>query len=189
MNTTTHLNVEKQSILVIIDMQTALVNAMPTTEMHTVVTHSKRLIKAAQLLDIPILVTEQYPAGLGSTVAELAEVLPTNTLKFPKTVFSCCAVDDFMTALKTTERKQVIVIGMEAHVCVLQTVLELQRHGFEVYVNEDAIISRNPQNKANALHRMSQNNIAITNYESVILEWLRDAKHPSFKTISSWLKT
>ncbi|MFW5427315.1 MAG: isochorismatase family protein, partial [Methylophagaceae bacterium] len=93
-------------------------------------------------------------------------------------------VDEFMSSLRASHRRQVILTGMEAHICVLQTALALLAQGFEVFVVEDAICSRTQQNQDNALQRLRQAGVIITNTESVLFEWLSDAKHPKFRTLS-----
>jgi nicotinamidase-related amidase len=107
---------------------------------------------------------------------------------FDKTGFSCCASENFCEALETSERKQVILVGQETHVCILQTALELLERGHQVFVVADAVSSRNPEHKINALQRMQHHGVIVTNYESVLFEWLRNANHPKFKAISGLLR-
>ena len=106
---------------------------------------------------------------------------------FEKLGFSCCSSTAFNDALDTSEREQIILLGQETHVCVLQTALELQYQGKQVYVIEDAVCSRNIEHKHNALQRMQQQGITLINYESVLFEWLRSAEHADFKTLSALL--
>lgn len=178
----------EDSVLIIVDMQARLSAAMSKDELEAVLANSIRLVETAGTLNIPILVTEQYPKGLGPTETELAKILPENTCTFDKTGFSCCAADGFSKALKDSQRRQVILIGQEAHVCVLQTALELMNQGFQVFVAEDAVISRNAELKFNALQRLQQQGATITNHESVMFEWLKDATHPDFKAVSAMLR-
>jgi nicotinamidase-related amidase len=176
------------SVLVVVDMQSRLTQVMPEQEAAAMATNSIRLLEAAKILDVPVLLTEQYPKGLGPTVAEILEHLPQTARVFDKTGFSCCAAEGFNQALATSGRAQVILVGQEAHVCVLQTALELLHHGYRVYAVEDAICSRKVEHKFNALRRMRQHGATIVCYESVLFEWLKDARHADFKTISSLLR-
>ncbi|NOQ37162.1 MAG: isochorismatase family protein [Methylococcaceae bacterium] len=176
------------SVLVIVDLQEKLSASMPTADAALMREHSINLITAANLLDIPILVTEQYPKGLGSTEQAVSNKLTLSASVFEKTSFSCCGAEGFNHALGNSERGQVILVGQETHVCILQTALELQQQGKQVYVVEDAVCSRNTLHKNNALQRMQQQGITVINYESVLFEWLRDAEHPDFKTISAFLR-
>ena len=174
-----------QSQLVIVDVQTKLAGVMPDAA-SSVIKNCAILLQAADLLGIPKLYTEQYPKGLGNTVPELQTLLdgkkPTE-----KTVFSCCAEPTFNRFL-SSDRGHVVLAGMEAHICVLQTALDLQAQGKSVFVVEDAIISRHPENKANALNRLRQAGVVITNTESVVLEWLRVAQGDAFKSISKLIR-
>lgn len=178
----------EDSVLLIVDMQDRLSASMSKDELESVQANSIRLIDAANILGIPVLLTEQYPQGLGPTGAELAGRLPENTRAFEKTGFSCYAADGFSKKLNEYQRRQVILTGQEAHVCVLQTALELLNLNFQVFVVEDAIISRKTEHKLNALQRMRHHGITITNHESVLFEWLKDASHPDFKKISGMLR-
>ncbi len=176
------------SLLVIVDLQTKLSAVMPATEAKLITENAGSLVKAAAILNIPILVTEQYPKGLGTTDTSIIQKLPEATPIFEKTGFSCCLAEGFCNALESSERKQIILTGIEAHVCVLQTALELLHKGYQVYVVEDAICSRKSVHKVYALQRMQQQGITIINHESVLFEWLRDASHPDFRSISGLLQ-
>jgi nicotinamidase-related amidase len=170
------------SQLVIVDMQQRLGDAMDQDAFRSVVKSCAILLQAAKLLNIPALFTEQYPKGLGATLPELTQWLsPENRVE--KTSFSCCEDDGFL-ALLADSRPQVVLAGMEAHICVLQTALQLQETHHRVYVVEDAVISRNPANKANALQRLRQNGVIVGSTESLVFEWLRTAEHEAFKQIS-----
>jgi nicotinamidase-related amidase len=174
-----------QSHLVIVDVQTKLANVMPS-DISSVVKNCTILLQAAHLLDIPFVYTEQYPKGLGSTVSELGPYL-NNKKAVEKTAFSCCAVPAFNRQL-SSDRGRLILAGMEAHICVTQTALDLQAQGKAVFVVEDAIISRNPENKTNALNRLRQAGIIVTNTESVVFEWLKVAEGDAFKKISQLVR-
>jgi len=176
------------SILLVVDMQDRLSSAMPEQEAAAMIANGVRLLEAAKILDVPVLLTEQYPKGLGPTAAEILEHLPQAVQFFDKTGFSCCAADGFNQALAASGRRQVILIGQEAHVCVLQTALALLHQGYQVYVVEDAVCSRRTENKFNAVRRMRQQGVTMVCYESVLFEWLKDAKHAGFKAITSLLR-
>ena len=176
------------SVLLIVDIQTKLISAMPESSAQAMLENTQRLMTAANLLDIPILVTEQYPKGLGSTVECVSRALNHNSVIIEKTCFSCYAADSFISALQKTARKQIIIIGQETHVCVLQTALDLIKLGFQVHIVEDAVCSRKTEHKTNALQRLQQYGAIISNFESVIFEWLKDSRHPHFSTISKLLR-
>jgi nicotinamidase-related amidase len=176
------------SVLIIVDLQTKLSAVMPATEAKLITTNAGSLVEAAVILNIPVLLTEQYPKGLGATETTISQKLPENTPIFEKTGFSCCLAENFCNTLENSERKQIILAGLEAHVCVLQTALDLLHNGYQVYVVEDAICSRKSVHKIYALQRMQQQGITIINHESVLFEWLRDASHPDFRSISGLLQ-
>jgi len=185
----THPNIlsAENSLLVLVDIQAKLLAVMPEAEAKRMMASAGTLLEAAGLLTIPVLLTEQYPKGLGATDVGIVNKLPVATPVFEKTGFSCCAAEGFDVALANSGRKQVILAGLEAHVCVLQTALELLNNGYQVYVVEDAVSSRKAEHKVVALQRMQQQGITVVNYESVLFEWLRDAVHPDFRRISSLL--
>jgi nicotinamidase-related amidase len=176
------------SLLLVVDMQSRLLAAMKPLLAKTALENSVKLLTAADLLKVPVLLTEQYPKGLGDTTEAINAALPAFTQRFEKTAFSCCGNAAFNQALLASGCKQIIFIGQEAHVCVLQTAIELMAQGFQVYVVEDAVLSRHEQHKANALQRLQALGIAVTNHESVLFEWLRDAKHAQFKAISALVR-
>jgi len=176
-----------QSSLLVIDIQQRLASAMPDKALQSLIKHTGLLLKAAGLLDIPVVRTEQYPKGLGDTLDDIQQHISNDT-RLEKTCFSCCGAEGFEQTLRKAGRKQVILGGMESHVCVLQTAMELKAKAYEVFVVNDAICAREKRNHKNALQRMRQAGIVISNTESVLFEWLRDAKHPHFKSISQLLR-
>ena len=178
----------EHSVLIIIDIQAKLVSAMPDKEAMIMVANTLALLEASALMSVPVLLTEQYPKGLGVTDASVANKLPESAQLFEKTGFSCCLAEGFSEALVQTARNQVILVGLETHVCILQSALELQSQGYQVYVVEDAVCSRKIDHKFYALQRLQQQGITLINYESVLFEWLRDAKHPNFKALSGLLR-
>ena len=176
------------SLLLVVDMQPRLLAAMKPMSAKTAVENVVKLLKAADLLNVPILLTEQYPKGLGHTIEAIDVELAQSTQRFEKTTFSCCGHEAFNQALLASGCKQIIIIGQEAHVCVLQTAIEIMAQGLQVHVVEDAVLSRHEQHKANALLRLQSLGTGVTNHESVLFEWLRDPKHAQFKAISGLVR-
>jgi nicotinamidase-related amidase len=178
----------QDSLLLVIDIQQQLGSAMPGKVLNRVVSNSALLSRSADLLQIPVFSTEQYPRGLGPTVDEIAQALPESSKSFEKTVFSCSQADGFSDALTESNRRQVILVGMEAHVCVLQTAMDLRMSEYDVYVVEDAICSRRLENYQNALDRLRNSGVHVASAESAIFEWLVDARHEHFKAIQKLLR-
>ena len=188
MDTQSDLCDPKASALLVVDIQPTLTAAMSEEEGEQMLHHTGALLQAASALEIPVFLTEQYPKGLGTTDQAIGDNLPANACKYEKTGFSCCAAEGFDAALRESGQSQVILVGQETHVCVLQTAFDLCRQGYRVFVVEDAVCSRKQTHKFFALERMHRSNVTITNYESVLFEWLRDASHPQFKTLSKLLQ-
>ncbi|MEM7543405.1 MAG: isochorismatase family protein [Pseudomonadota bacterium] len=176
------------STLTVVDIQERLGEAMPGKVLNRVLQNTCLLVRAAEILDVPVIRTEQYPKGLGKTHSQIESVLPTTTENFEKTTFSCADVEGYSNHLKDSDRGQVILSGMEAHICVLQTALDLDAEGYQVFVAEDAICSRRLENYQNALDRLRQCEINVVSSESIVFEWLGNATHPGFKTIQSLLR-
>jgi len=174
----------ENSVLVIVDVQQKLAQAMPDGVRERLTNQIKILLTAAKILNIPVIVTEQYPKGLGPTESALMDNLPAGTKTIEKTCFSCMQSDDFHAQLAATLRKQVILVGMETHICVLQTALALTSENYSVHVAEDGVCSRSKSNQYNAIQRMRHAGVVISNVESVLFEWLGDASHAEFKTLA-----
>jgi isochorismate hydrolase len=174
----------KDSLLLVIDVQGKLAEAMCDRE--ELFENICRLAKSAQLLGIPILVTEQLPDKLGSTRKEIADSLAATPL-ITKSSFSCCGEPKFIEALKTSGKKQVVLCGIEAHICVTQTALELLAQDFDVYLTADAVSSRSSNSKQLAIERMRQQGAEIITTEMALFEWLRDAAHPAFREVRKLL--
>ena len=177
-----------QSLLAVVDTQTQLAAAMPPAKRAEVLRNTAILLQAASLLSVPVLLTEQYPNGLGKTEPALTQLLPPATPIIEKTCFSCAGATGFMESVRHSQRNQIILAGMETHVCVLQTALDLHATGMQVFVVEDAVCSRRVRNKTNALARLRAAGVIVTNTESVLFEWLRDARHEHFKKISALIR-
>lgn len=175
----------QQAMLVIIDVQQAFME--PVKKMKSVVKKTTILAQAANLLSLPIIVSEQYPKGLGHTVEPLASELG-NHILFEKTTFSCMGQPGIQQVISSTNRQQVIIAGVETHVCVLQTALDLLEAGKEVFIVEDAVSSRNSNDKKIALARLAQSGAIITSTEAILLELIGDSRHEQFKSIQALIK-
>ncbi|SFC66240.1 Nicotinamidase-related amidase [Bosea sp. CRIB-10] len=175
-----HLMNAKRSRLVIIDFQARL---MPAIHDGTrLLANAGRLVAAAKLLDVPIVMTEQNPAGLGSTVSELAEAAPA----IAKMSFDACAAPAFIEAIAGDD--DLVLCGCEAHVCFGQTALSLLEHKRRVLVVQDAVGSRVPESKEVSLRRLERHGAEIVTTEMVVFEWLRSAEHPQFRAALKLVK-
>lgn len=174
-----------RSRFALIDMQQRLAAAMPAEAMQRAERHCSILLQACRLLQVPVLCTEQYPKGLGPTLDSLTPWLDAPPLE--KTCFSCCRLPAFRSRLDR-QRDQIVLAGMEAHICILQTALELQAQEYQVYVVADAVLSRNATNHDNAMHRLRQSGVIVTHTESVVFEWLGAAEGDAFKQLSRLLR-
>ena len=175
-----------QSALTIIDMQEAFRSKIP--DFSEVAERIATMVKAATLLRLPIIVTEQYPKGLGHTASEILEVLPPTTEIIEKTTFSSCGVRPFQSQLDAVGAKQVMVCGIEAHICVNQTVHDLLASGVQVQLLTDCITSRKKENKEIALRKMEISGAIPSSIEMALFEMMRDAKHEQFKAIQGLIK-
>lgn len=180
----TELMSREASRLLVVDVQEKLLPTIAGAE--KLVAKCRRLIEGAKLLSVPVFVTEQYPKGLGPTAAALAELVPDRPAKLR---FSCAEVLQWGPAAEQADnRHQVVVCGMETHVCVLQTCLDLVALGYQVFVAADAVASRNEFDWKTALDRMASSGVIVCTMESVLFEWCSVAGSPEFKTMSGWLK-
>jgi nicotinamidase-related amidase len=169
--------------LLVVDVQEKLVVGMKYGPL--MVANSARLVRAAKELEMPIWATEQYPKGLGPTVPELAEILP----KRPsKTTFHCCEVPELVEQLHGRRIRHVTLAGIETHVCIAQTALELMKMGLLVQIPADAVASRGKLDWEFALRRLERAGAVITTTEAVLFEWIESSEHPCFKTISNLIK-
>jgi len=175
------------SLLVIVDIQERLAVAMTEKERVRVVSNTLHLIESAKLLGVPLLITEQYSKGLGPTVPEVRSAVQTYA-PIEKITFSCCGEKFFMEAVQETEKKQIILLGMETHVCVLQTCIDLLQNGYIVHVVSDAICSRTKQNYKTAIEYMRDAGAVITCTETVLFQLLVKAGTEEFKAISKRIK-
>lgn len=173
------------AVLLIIDIQDKLAPAM--TDSARVIGQSAALLQGAVLMDLPVFVTEQYPRGLGKTVEQINQHLPTDAVISEKISFDACT-EKIRQSLITSGRNQVIIAGMETHVCVYQTVRSLLNEGYEVFLAADAVSSRRQDNRENAIESMRQMGAVISNTETLLFDLLREAGTPLFKQISALIK-
>jgi nicotinamidase-related amidase len=172
----------ERSVLLLIDLQQRLMPVIHAGD--SVVARAARLAEAAGLLDVPVLATEQYPDGLGPTVEALAGY-PRATLA--KTAFSAAADPGFQPLLPAGTR-EIVIAGVETHVCVLQTALELVGSRHRVILAADASGSRDPADHQAAVERARQHGVEVVTSEMVLFEWLRDSRHPAFRQVQKLLK-
>lgn len=176
---------KENSISVVIDIQSRL---YPFIKDHETLTRNNQiLIKGLKILEIPIIVTQQYTKGLGDTIPEIQEVLG-EYQHIEKMSFSCCDEPQFNEELALSAKMYVIICGIESHVCVLQTVIDLIGSGYKPVVVEDCIGSRNPNDKQIAVNRMRQEGAIITTYESLLFELLEYSGTDEFREISRLVK-
>lgn len=177
-----------RSLLLIVDVQDRLARVMDDRD--RVVRNCAILMKAAAEMDVPVVVSEQYPQGLGPTIPELRDLACEADI-YGKVTFSCLATEAIAARLAAEGRSQTIVAGMESHVCVLQSALDLQaRRGDDdrVFVVADAVESRRPDSKAIALDRFRAEGVGVVTTEMVVFEWMRTSAIPSFRTLSKLIR-
>jgi nicotinamidase-related amidase len=185
MASTLKLERAKAAVL-LIDVQARLTPAMPPDVLARVVKYGRALVEAGKVLGLPVLATEQYPKGLGPIVPELREALPSPPLE--KVTFSCGADPAFRAALEATGRRQVIVFGMETHVCVFQTVRDLAAAGYDVHVCADAVSSRTEEHRRAGLELCRAAGATITTAETAIFDLLHRAATDEFRKLSALVK-
>ncbi|MBY0526107.1 MAG: hydrolase [Gemmataceae bacterium] len=169
--------------LLVIDVQEKLMAKIPNAAALT--RNIALLIDGARLLGLPVVATEQYPKGLGPTVAELAVKLSDRP---DKVAFSCCAIPAVLDTFRRDARPKVLLAGIEAHVCVQQTALDLLARDVRVYIAADAVGSRFPIDQEYALRRMERAGAIIVTAETAVFEWTGGADHPKFKEISKLIQ-
>ncbi|HLF17832.1 MAG TPA: hydrolase [Candidatus Omnitrophota bacterium] len=173
-----------KSVLLVIDVQGKLAHLMHQKD--ELFRNLQTLIKAAHLFAIPVLLTEQAPQKIGETIEEIKQVLKEKPIG--KTAFSCCGEDEFVRRLRALKRKQIIVCGIETHVCVYQTVCDLREMQYEVQVVANAVSSRVEENKNLALGRIQLTGATLTSTEMLICELMKGADHPKFKEVMGLIK-
>ncbi len=171
--------------LLIVDIQEKILNVM--AEPDKVVENTIKLIKGAKHLNIPIFITEQYPQGLGKTVQSIEALL--QDVKFhEKITFSCCGLKDLVEELRKEKCEQIILCGIESHVCVWQTAMDLLHFGFSVYLVSDAVSSRKDSDLLTACQRMALEGVRLSTTEMVLFELLERAGTEPFKTVSKLIR-
>jgi nicotinamidase-related amidase len=178
------LEIEK-CCLVVIDVQGRLAQLVDGRE--ELFKNIRILIEACKLLTVPIIWCQQCPKALGPTVPEIAELL-TCIEPIDKAAFSCCGAESFNKRLNSLKRSQFLLCGIESHVCVYQTAMDLLDVGKEVHVVSDAVSSRTASNKQTAIEKMRDKGADISSVETVVFELLRTAEHPHFKAIAGLIK-
>ncbi len=172
----------ERTALVLVDVQTAFAGAIDGFD--RVVERCGRMLRAAAALELPVVVTEQYPAGLGPTVPELTALLPDDQPRLPKTAFSSARAEGF----HLQGRDQIVLVGIEAHICVQGTALDLLRQGLLVHLATDAISSRDPGDRAAGLRRAESAGAVLGTTEGILFELLGDARAAQFKTIQELIR-
>ena len=181
-----HILDAKKAALVVVDIQESFRNAIPDFE--TVAVRASVAVRGFQILNLPVLVTEQYPKGLGPTAEEIRFVLPDGFEIFEKTTFSSCGAGPFSAKLKELGVTQVVLCGLETHVCVNQTAHDLLDNGFEVHLLRDCVTSRHEYNKLAGIAKMEQSGVLPSSIEMALFELMRDAKYAQFKEIQALIK-
>ncbi|MFQ5412092.1 MAG: hydrolase [Phycisphaerae bacterium] len=176
------------AVLVVVDVQEKLLPLIGTSPTERIVDKIRRLIGAARVLDVPILHTEQYPRGLGPTVPPVREALPPDAEPIVKTMCSCWRDEAFREALRQTGREHVILAGIETHICIQQTVLDLIRVDYIPFIAADAVGSRFLEDRTHGLDRMRHAGAEITTTESLLFELIKRCDHPRFKEILNLVK-
>ena len=176
----------EQTLISVVDMQEKLAAAM--AERNRVIANARKLILTGLRLGVPMVVTEQYPKGLGPTVPELVEDLAEQYAPIEKLAFGCCSEPAYMERLEASGRKRIILCGMETHVCVLQTCMVLLENGMDVHVAADAVCSRDPEHRQIGLDQMAQAGAVITCVEAVVFQLLGRAGTPEFKDVLKFVK-
>lgn len=166
--------------IICIDIQQKLVNMLKCAQ--EIASNTTKLMKAAAILDVDTIITEQYPKGLGSTIESIRTIKDFKTIE--KTTFSALSTEGF----DKPKNKNVIVFGIETHICVYQTVLELLKEGYSVFVVADCCASRSKFNHKTALKLMEKEGAKITSLEIILFEFLKSSKHPNFKEIQGLIK-
>jgi nicotinamidase-related amidase len=171
---------QEDSVLMVIDMQGNLYESMQDKEF--LLENVRKLVRGMQVFGIPVLVTEQIPEKLGPTIEPVASLLP-DARRIPKSDFSCCGDEKIMKALKAAERRQVLLCGIETHVCVYQTAVDMLGFGYDVHLVADAVSSRTVLNREIGIEKMRDEGARLASTEMVLFELTRSADDPKFKDI------
>lgn len=175
-----------KTVLVVVDLQEAFRH--PINDFALVAARTSTIVRGFQTLDLPIIITEQYPKGLGKTAEEILFSLPPEFELVEKTAFSSCGADSFMEKLRATGAGQVLLAGLETHICVNQTAHDLLNEKFQVHILTDCVASRFAQDKETALRKMQTSGAILSCVEMALFELMTDAKHEQFKAIQNLIK-
>jgi nicotinamidase-related amidase len=179
----------ENAALIVVDVQERLVPAIDKGLYERSLGNFKIVIETAGTLGLPILLTEQYPRGLGRTVPPVLQALEGKSFELvEKVTFSCARDEGFLSAVARTGRRQIVIIGMETHVCVYQTSLDLRNGGYEVFVLDDAVSSRFPHNYNSGIAALRDAGVVVISTEAAVFQLLKVAATPEFKKISSLLR-
>jgi nicotinamidase-related amidase len=173
----------ENTILIVVDIQGNLVRVMD--DQAFLIENNQKLIKGMHVLGIPVLVTEQNP--LGPTIPEIADLLP-GVQAITKDSFSCCVEEKFISAVRATKRKQILMTGIEAHVCVYQTAIDMLAMGYEVHLAADAVSSRTARNREIGIRKMTDSGAILTSAEMALFELLKTASDPKAKDLFKIIK-
>ncbi len=177
-----------QALVLAIDLQERLAAAMDPATLPSLRRNAVMLLEGAKALGVPVLASEQYPRGLGPTLPDVAAALPVETRPLEKLAFSCWAEPTLRAALEATGRRQAILCGIEAHVCVFQTARDLAAAGFQVFLPVDAVSSRTPGNATIGLDLARTAGAVLTSVEAVLFDLLGSAADPAFRAVSRLVK-
>ncbi|MDQ3745182.1 MAG: hydrolase [Acidobacteriota bacterium] len=175
-----------QTALAVIDVQESF--RQPIQDFSEVAARIALVTHAMQMLGVPVVVTEQYPKGLGHTATEIRAVLPEGFAPVEKTAFSSCGAGEFVARLEAACARQVLLCGVEAHVCVNQTAHDLLARGYQVHILTDCVSSRAEQDKRVGLDKMMRSGALPSSTEMALFELMRDARHEQFKAIQKLIK-
>ncbi len=178
------INIE-DCLIIAVDIQEKLVNML--NDGNQLVKEAQKVLKAGDILNLPIIITEQYPKGLGDSVEEIKSSVK-NAQYIEKNSFSIVNEDNILNLIKKYNKKQIIIFGIETHICVLQSAIDLLNNGFEVFVVQNASASRNINEHNAAIRRLIHFGAQIVTVEMVIFELLKSSRHPKFKEIQNLIK-
>tara|TARA_X000000950_G_scaffold255754_1_gene320655 strand:- start:3495 stop:4046 length:552 start_codon:yes stop_codon:yes gene_type:complete len=177
---------KNDSILLLVDIQEKLIKKIH--EFDNIITYSKKLVEIFSILKLPVIYSEQYPNGLGKTVDSIEyELKQIEALKIEKTSFSCISNRDDTEIRKIFHKNQIIICGIETHICILQTAIDLYNKGYEVFIIDEAVGSRDNNHKNLAFDRLTKLGISLINFEMLLFELTRDSKDENFKELSKYI--
>lgn len=178
----------QNTLLLCVDIQERLCPAMPEDALAGLIRNTVRLLCGAAALGVPVIVSEQYRRGLGTTISDIAAHIPEDAVNLEKIEFSVWANSELVDAIAQTGRSQIVVCGMESHICVYQSVRDLAHAGYQVHVPHDAVCSRVAENARVGLSLAERAGSVITATETILFDWLHRAGTPQFKTISALVR-